>query len=478
LTISDGLNTIISEPTIVTATYSITIANFTANLTSGNTPLNVQFTNLSSGIGLSYSWSFGDGTSSNLVNPLHTYQNAGFYSVTLYATGIGGYDIETKVDYISVLGNTGTIQVLLNIPNASFFVTGPSNYSGSGLSSLITNAPIGTYTIQYSTVQGYQKPSGETFVLSTGETIIFSGNYINNSNPSLSWTEEPNFENDGLNPENGTISSTYTFRIKYSDADNNAPETGYPELRIYNDGALYSTFEMSKVDQNSYVSGSVYSVDVTGLPEGDNYTYRFKAYDSNHLIAGGEGTEFLPGPVIYEIEPPSIAVFTDPLRNGLPQGTPVFVPGVENRGMAASFDGEWRIVVDNSAPVDFLLSGDWTMSFSVYPADNVLWGNGFMQRAEGEGSCNRRGIILFLDGNDGIGNKNLYTYDESYLDGNGNFNLANIESLQFGQWNRLTIVHRSDQIGDIYVNGVKTHSNIELRIADAGTKQMSLGCLE
>ena len=66
------------------------IADFTAQPTSGAVPLTVYFTNLSSGAG-SYSWDFGDGNSSSIPSPVHTYTNAGGYSVSLTAVGPGGY---------------------------------------------------------------------------------------------------------------------------------------------------------------------------------------------------------------------------------------------------------------------------------------------------------------------------------------------------------------------------------------------------
>src|SRR5207247_1527949 len=66
-------------------------ANFTANPTSGNAPLTVQFTDQSTGSITSRDWDFGDGSShSSAQNPSHTYNNAGDYMVTLTVTGSGG----------------------------------------------------------------------------------------------------------------------------------------------------------------------------------------------------------------------------------------------------------------------------------------------------------------------------------------------------------------------------------------------------
>jgi PKD repeat protein len=65
-------------------------AFFTAAVDPSN-PLNVIFTNQSSGEGISgYLWDFGDGASSTDANPTHLYAADGTYNVTLTVTGAGG----------------------------------------------------------------------------------------------------------------------------------------------------------------------------------------------------------------------------------------------------------------------------------------------------------------------------------------------------------------------------------------------------
>ena len=77
-------------------------ANFSANPTSGNTPLSVNFTDESTGTITSWNWDFGDGASSSIQNPSHIYTNEGKYSVGLTVSGPYGSDSETKTDYISI----------------------------------------------------------------------------------------------------------------------------------------------------------------------------------------------------------------------------------------------------------------------------------------------------------------------------------------------------------------------------------------
>jgi PKD repeat protein len=55
-------------------------------------PLTINFTNTSTGDGLTYSWNFGDGGTSTQANPTHTFVNPNVYSVTLTVTNANGTD--------------------------------------------------------------------------------------------------------------------------------------------------------------------------------------------------------------------------------------------------------------------------------------------------------------------------------------------------------------------------------------------------
>ena len=79
------------------------LADFNADSTSGRSPLTVAFIDSSRGSVVSWSWSFGDGDSSAVQNPSHTYSDPGIYSVSLGVTGAGGKsDTTTKASYVRV----------------------------------------------------------------------------------------------------------------------------------------------------------------------------------------------------------------------------------------------------------------------------------------------------------------------------------------------------------------------------------------
>jgi PKD repeat protein len=65
------------------------IANFNTNITNGNVPLTVQFTDLSTDA-TEWGWDFGDGATSTEMNPTHTYLAAGVYTVNETVSNTNG----------------------------------------------------------------------------------------------------------------------------------------------------------------------------------------------------------------------------------------------------------------------------------------------------------------------------------------------------------------------------------------------------
>lgn len=104
-----------SDTAMVNPAAGVPLANFTSNFSCSS--LNVQFTNLSSvsgGVISSYAWNFGDGGTSLLQNPAHTFATAGNYPVRLIVQTAGGC-IDTLIQ---------TLHLSLNHPTATFT---PSN---------------------------------------------------------------------------------------------------------------------------------------------------------------------------------------------------------------------------------------------------------------------------------------------------------------------------------------------------------------
>jgi gliding motility-associated-like protein len=95
----------------------------------------VTFTNASSGPGtLSYAWDFGDGTTSNAVNPSHTYAGKGNYTVKLNVTTsdgcISNYTLPTTINAANFTADFNVPVALCENSNATFTAlvsTGASN---------------------------------------------------------------------------------------------------------------------------------------------------------------------------------------------------------------------------------------------------------------------------------------------------------------------------------------------------------------
>ena len=75
--------------------YSVTAQFGTAFQDYCQAPALVNFSNQSFNAG-TYVWDFGDGTTSTALNPSHTYQNPGQYTVSLIANG-GACGLDTLV---------------------------------------------------------------------------------------------------------------------------------------------------------------------------------------------------------------------------------------------------------------------------------------------------------------------------------------------------------------------------------------------
>jgi PKD repeat protein len=125
---------LISDNTLFNSTndWNLNINKPTANFSesiSGNT---ATFTNLSTSIAntLNYSWNFGDGNTSSIANPSHTYTTSGTYTITLIASNcifshtitktiqIGALSInENAVGTFEFYPNPTTNQITLKVDN-------------------------------------------------------------------------------------------------------------------------------------------------------------------------------------------------------------------------------------------------------------------------------------------------------------------------------------------------------------------------
>jgi hypothetical protein len=143
-----------------------------------------------------------------------------------------------------------------------------------------------------------------------------------NGPPVLDWTGEPSYASDGLNPESGDISTSFSYRIEYVDAEGDPPLSGTPNVHIEKGGIGISgsPFAMIFVS-GSPSTGSIYRF-ATTLAEGSDYSYYFTASDDQGYAAS-------PTP---EQTGPSVGA--EPVVDTTPPATPtnVSVTTPEGRG--------------------------------------------------------------------------------------------------------------------------------------------------
>ena len=107
-----------------------------------------------------------------------------------------------------------------------------------------------------------------------------------NSPPILDWVGTAGHENDGLDPESGSSSTAFTFKVKYTDPDNDAPTIHKVYIDNSGNGA-YSAYDMTTTGTD-YASGVIYSY-TTAIPYSQasrSHSYYFEFSDGKQSTAG------------------------------------------------------------------------------------------------------------------------------------------------------------------------------------------------
>jgi len=128
--------------------FSPTVAStFTANITSiCSVPYTVYFNNTSTNAA-NAAWNFGDGNTSTLINPSHTYTSAGTYTVQLTVSGACGTDSNIKISYITINPPASpTTTGASSCPPASLTLSASGASSLNWYSAQTGGAPVNTGT--------------------------------------------------------------------------------------------------------------------------------------------------------------------------------------------------------------------------------------------------------------------------------------------------------------------------------------------
>ncbi len=159
-----GCSRVLSIPNYVSVTPGVHSTFTNTIATVCRPPADISFTNTSTGPGaLTWFWDFGDGNTSVLQNPVHTYTAAGSYPVTLVTTSSGGCSDTLRSAVPVVIGGITTsfnfpanvcVNSTVTFTNTSVPVPTSSiwNFGDGGTSVLInpshTYTSAGTYSIK------------------------------------------------------------------------------------------------------------------------------------------------------------------------------------------------------------------------------------------------------------------------------------------------------------------------------------------
>ena len=214
----------------------------------------LNFSNYSSGISNSYSWDFGDSTTSNLENPNHVFANMGAYIVCLTVTDSNGTSC-TYCENVYVGGNGNECQ--------AYFYSHPDSSSENSIH--FWNHSTGsstTYSWEFgdSTTSNLENPNHVyavtgvyqvclTITDSSGFSCSFCENVVvgNNGCQSYFYSDLDSSTVNGINFSNYSGGAPYSYFWDFGDSTNTS-NLGNPHHAYADTGSYYACLTM--IDQN------------------------------------------------------------------------------------------------------------------------------------------------------------------------------------------------------------------------------------
>lgn len=333
----------------------IPIAKFSASVLVGFPPLTIPFIDESIGNNLSWSWNFGDGSTSNLQNPSHIFTQSGVYTICLMVKNNAGSDIASRLNYINVLfvqqkpvssfnasPLTGTVPIPINFMDTSINL--PKKWLwdfGDGIKSNV-QYPIHTYSssgsfnvkLQVSNDAGHNTLVKEDYIIVLPAAIT----------PIASFFGAP-------------ITGSFPLSVDFTDASLNTPTNWFWD---FGDGTSSSLQNPNHV----YTIIGTYNVSLTVLNNaGSNILTRpgYVNVISDNLIPNAN---FIGYPLIVNIN--SAVAFTDLSTNNPTSWLWNFGDGatstVQNPSHSYSTLGMYytvTLVVTNTYGTDTLILNDY-----------------------------------------------------------------------------------------------------------------------
>ncbi len=294
VTRAPGCGDTITMPNVITVLPSPTAAFVTNNDTSCGAPLLVSFVQNSTGA-VSYLWDFGDGNTSTLASPTHTYTAPGLYTVTLIATSANGC--------ADTLVQTDLVQI---IPPVAAFTFNGIQTGCMPRTILFFNAS----TTTYDSITGWQWNFGDgvtAAIANPGHTYTIAGNWtvtliVTTTTGCSDTLILPNFVSTGPNPNanfppqpiNACIGQTVNF------TDNSTAATSW--LWSFGDGGT------STLQNPTHVYANVGCYDVTLVASNNGCTHTRTR--NNYVCVVGTRARFTATPAVA-CDTPATVMFTN-----------------------------------------------------------------------------------------------------------------------------------------------------------------------
>jgi PKD repeat protein len=249
----------ISGTDVITLTNYITVEDVPdAGFTSSVNGDIVDFTNTSADA-TTYSWDFGDGTSSTETSPSHMYTSDGTYTVTLTASNACGDDVFTEVVEISTMPiagftavpQSGCVPLIVQFTdNSSLNVTGWSwSFPGGNPSASTDQNPVVEYANAgvYDVFLTVSNDNGTNSIAQTGFILV-------EDVPTAGFTEAVNGNIvDFTNTSTGATSYSWSFGDGNSSIQTNPSHT-------YDEDGVYTVVLTAVNDCGTVISTSVITI--------------------------------------------------------------------------------------------------------------------------------------------------------------------------------------------------------------------------
>jgi PKD repeat protein len=321
----------------VTVYPSTPVANFTVDYNIGSAPLTVQFTDTTTGSGLTnWYWVFGDGNTDTTQNPSHQYASIGTYYAQLTATSSSGSNTSQPVT-IYVVSSAVPIVDFSGAPTSG---SAPMSVQFTDLSAALGGVNAWNWSFGDGNYSNSQNP---VHIYSSGGQ--YSVTLVATSGAFSNVTSKTGYISVGV--LSNSVSADYITNTTYS--------ITYPVAIQFNDLSVCSPVCTNWVwDFNG--DGSIDS-----LEQNPAYVYTYPGnYSPKLIVSNGINTGTKIRINYISIGPAFVAPT-------IPQPTSAWKPGYQYNGTLTTFKGNANIDLPNSTYLKYWLQNfSTTKNFSVY----------------------------------------------------------------------------------------------------------------